>query len=68
MLKLRSKKIHLVGEELERTYGPIVGLKMGRDKFVFVSDYEAIKEILNSESFDGRPDGFFFACAVLENA
>jgi len=65
MRKLRSKKIHLVGEELEKIYGPVVGLKMGCDKLVIVSEYEAVREVLNSETFEGRPDGYFFRLRSL---
>lgn len=37
-----------------------MGLKLGRNKVVCVFGAEAVKEILNREEFDGRPDGFFF--------
>lgn len=51
---------HLVWAELVEKYGPVVGLKMGRNLVVTVSGAEAVKEVLSRDEFDGRPDGFFF--------
>ncbi|XP_054289481.1 methyl farnesoate epoxidase-like [Macrosteles quadrilineatus] len=41
-------------------YGPLVGLRLGRDCIVLVSGYPLVKETLQREEFEGRPDGFLF--------
>lgn len=41
-------------------YGPIVGVRMGRDAIIIVSGYPLVKEVLSREEFEGRPDGFLF--------
>ncbi|XP_014246954.1 probable cytochrome P450 303a1 [Cimex lectularius] len=46
--------------ELARQYGPIVGLKVGKDRQVICCDYPTIKEMLTMEEFDGRPQGPFY--------
>ncbi|CAG9763050.1 unnamed protein product [Ceutorhynchus assimilis] len=51
---------HEVWLELAKNYGPVVGLKLGRNLIVSVAGPEAVKEVLSREDFDGRPDGFFF--------
>ncbi|KAF5272510.1 hypothetical protein FQA39_LY18788 [Lamprigera yunnana] len=51
---------HLVWDELAKMYGPVVGLKMGKDFVVTVFGMEAVREVLTRDEFDGRPDGFFF--------
>lgn len=51
---------HLVWMNLYKLYGDVVGLKLGRTLVVTVFGAEAVREILNREEFDGRPDGFFF--------
>ncbi|XP_053688047.1 methyl farnesoate epoxidase-like [Sabethes cyaneus] len=51
---------HLMWTELARRFGPIVGLKLGRDQVVIVSGMEAIRELYSKDEFSGRPDGFFF--------
>lgn len=37
----------------------ILGLKLGNEVVIFVSDLNNIKEVSNRKEFDGRPDGFF---------
>ncbi|KAL0267964.1 UNVERIFIED_CONTAM: hypothetical protein PYX00_010079 [Menopon gallinae] len=62
-IKLLSKKLgfhYLVLETLSKNYGPVVGLRLGRDRIVLISKQEHVKKILLREEFDGRPDGFFF--------
>ncbi|XP_021697821.1 methyl farnesoate epoxidase [Aedes aegypti] len=54
------KFYHLMWAELMRRYGPIVGLRLGRDRVVIVSGLDAIREVYSKDQFDGRPDGFFF--------
>ncbi|XKL66993.1 hypothetical protein PGB90_010413 [Kerria lacca] len=51
---------HLVWDHLSEIYGSIVGLKLGFTRIVVVSGYDAVKEVLCGEVFEGRPDGFFF--------
>jgi methyl farnesoate epoxidase / farnesoate epoxidase len=50
----------LVREELAKQYGPVVGLKLGGDKFVLCSDYESVKHVFTSEKCDGKPGGLVF--------
>ncbi|XP_066592768.1 methyl farnesoate epoxidase-like [Prorops nasuta] len=60
--KLRSKYgyTYLAFQEISKKYGPIVGLKLGNQKIVFISSYDLVKEALLRDEFNGRPDGFFF--------
>ncbi|KAK6620031.1 hypothetical protein RUM44_006431 [Polyplax serrata] len=51
---------HLVWETLADTFGPVVGLRLGRDIIVLISGQATIKKVLLNEDFDARPDGFFF--------
>ncbi|VEN54695.1 unnamed protein product, partial [Callosobruchus maculatus] len=51
---------HLVWTYLDKKYGDVVGMKLGRNYVVAASGPDAIKEVLTREDFDGRPDGFFF--------
>jgi methyl farnesoate epoxidase/farnesoate epoxidase len=51
---------HLVYANLSTKYGPVAGLRLGRDRIVIVSGYDAVRDVLLREEFDGRPDGFFF--------
>lgn len=45
---------------LAELYGPIVGLKVGKDRQVVCCGYNAVKEMLTKEEFDGRPQGPFY--------
>ncbi|KAF7988456.1 hypothetical protein HCN44_001029 [Aphidius gifuensis] len=56
----KKKYTHLVFEELSKIYGPILGMKLGRQKLVVISGNELVKKVLNTDEFNGRPDGFFF--------
>ncbi|XP_055531617.1 methyl farnesoate epoxidase-like [Wyeomyia smithii] len=51
---------HLMWTELVNRFGPVVGLKLGRDRVVIVSGMDAIRELYCKDEFNGRPDGFFF--------
>ncbi|KAG8313365.1 hypothetical protein J6590_001832 [Homalodisca vitripennis] len=51
---------HLVWSRLAEIYGPVTGLRLGRDLIVIVSGQQHIKEVSIKDDFDGRPDGFFF--------
>lgn len=52
--------MHLAFEELSKFYGPILGLKLGKQLVVVVSTDELVKKVLMRDEFNGRPDGFFF--------
>lgn len=54
------KLTHRVWEKLASKYGSLLGLRLGSDRLVIVSGYKMIREVLNKEEFEGRPDGFFF--------
>lgn len=47
-------------QQLERIYGPILGLKLGNQKVVVISTYDLVKKVILRDEFNGRPDGFFF--------
>ncbi|XP_050458694.1 methyl farnesoate epoxidase-like isoform X1 [Cataglyphis hispanica] len=61
-MRLRSKYeySHIALQELTRTYGPILGLKLGNQKVVVISTYDLVKKALRCDEFNSRPDGFFF--------
>lgn len=59
-LKRKRGYFHLAFEELSQTYGPLVGLKMGKQKFLVISSHDLIKSALLRDEFNGRPSGFFF--------
>ncbi|XP_033183428.2 methyl farnesoate epoxidase isoform X2 [Bombus vancouverensis nearcticus] len=59
-LKLKHKYTYLALQDLRKTYGPILGLKLGNQKAVVISTYDLVKKVLLQEEFNGRPDGFFF--------
>ncbi|KAK3918723.1 Methyl farnesoate epoxidase [Frankliniella fusca] len=52
--------LHEVWRELAARYGPVLGLRLGRDLVVVASGLAAVHEVLRHADFDGRPDGFFF--------
>lgn len=60
--RLRSKHgfTHLAVKQLEKSYGPILGLKLGWQKVVIISTYDLVKEALLRDEFNGRPESFFF--------
>ncbi|XP_063986988.1 methyl farnesoate epoxidase-like isoform X2 [Diachasmimorpha longicaudata] len=59
-LKKKYYYVHTVLEELSRQYGPVLGIKLGREKFVVISGNELVKKAAARDDFNGRPDGFFF--------
>lgn len=59
-LKNKCGYTHLAFEELSAKYGPILGLKLGRQRLVVISTFDLVKKVLLQEEFNGRPDGFFF--------
>lgn len=60
--KLRDQTGYLyrATAELAKTYGPVVGLRVGKDRQVVCYGYAAIKEMLTKEELDGRPQGPFY--------
>lgn len=60
--KLRDQTGYLykATADLANVYGPIVGLKTGKNKQVVCYGYNAIKEMLAKEELDGRPHGPFY--------
>ncbi|XP_011299259.1 probable cytochrome P450 303a1 isoform X1 [Fopius arisanus] len=59
-LKEKYYYVHTVLEEMSKKYGPVVGIKLGRQKFVVISGSELVKKTAMRDEFNGRPDGFFF--------
>ncbi|CAI6352811.1 unnamed protein product [Macrosiphum euphorbiae] len=60
--KLRNELgfYHLVWHQLAKCYGQVFSVKLGRIEAVVVSGYDAVRQVLCKDDFDGRPDGFFF--------
>lgn len=56
---------HLVWERISYKYGNVFSVKLGRKNVVIVNGYEAVRTMLGSSEFDGRPDGFFFRCRAF---
>ncbi|XP_075229565.1 methyl farnesoate epoxidase-like [Lycorma delicatula] len=54
------KYVHLVWKQWASQYGPILGLRLGFDRLVIISSYRYAREVLLSDEFEGRPDGFLF--------
>ncbi|XP_046828202.1 methyl farnesoate epoxidase-like [Vespa crabro] len=59
-LQIKYGFSHLAFKKLEEIYGPIVGLKLGRQKIVTISTYDFVKQALLQDEFNGRPESFFF--------
>ncbi|KAK7864643.1 hypothetical protein R5R35_012415 [Gryllus longicercus] len=60
--KLRKQTGYLyeATAELGRRYGPVVGLRVGKDRQVVLCGYDAMKEMLMKDELDGRPQGPFY--------
>lgn len=43
--------------KLYEKYGPVVGLKIGKDRIVVLNDLESMRAMLTNDSCDGRPTG-----------
>ncbi|XP_052132829.1 methyl farnesoate epoxidase [Frankliniella occidentalis] len=56
-LRKETGYLYKACEELVHRYGPVVGLRVGKDRQVIVSGYEAIREMSSRDDFDGRPRG-----------
>jgi Cytochrome P450. len=61
----KFKYHYLVCENYARRYGPITGLRLGRDRIILVSGFKAVREVLTRDEFDGRPSGYFFRLRAL---
>lgn len=47
-------------QEMTKRYGPVLGLKVGKEILVVVHDYQPNKDFLTSDGLAGRPYGDFF--------
>ena len=59
-LRKQTGYLYQATAELARQYGPVVGLRVGKDRQVVLCGYEGIKDMLSREEFDGRPQGPFY--------
>ncbi|XP_014218856.1 methyl farnesoate epoxidase-like [Copidosoma floridanum] len=59
-LRRESGYVHLSFLALSARHGPVLGLKLGKQKFVVVHTAELVKRALLRDEFNGRPNGFFF--------
>lgn len=62
LYRLRKKTglLHLASAELAKKYGPIVGLKVGKDRTVIVYGLQEMREFLQNEDLAGRPQGPYY--------
>lgn len=62
LFRLRKKTglLHLASAELAKEYGPIVGLKVGKDRTVIVTGLQEMREFLQNEDLAGRPQGPYY--------
>ncbi|XP_055315409.1 methyl farnesoate epoxidase-like [Sitodiplosis mosellana] len=51
---------YLVWHHFYQSYGPVVGIRIGRTFLVIVLGRDAIREFYNMDSVNGRPIGFFY--------
>ncbi|KAK5640551.1 hypothetical protein RI129_011362 [Pyrocoelia pectoralis] len=60
--KLHQKMglISKASEELALKYGPLVGVRIGCTRIVFVYGLRATQELLTRDDFQNRPDGIFY--------
>ncbi|KAL3275952.1 hypothetical protein HHI36_020686 [Cryptolaemus montrouzieri] len=56
----RTGYLYEATAQMAKQYGPVVGLKVGKDLLVIVYGAQAMKEFLTSEDLAGRPTGPFF--------
>jgi len=59
-LRLKHGYTYQAFNELTKTYGPVLGLKLGNQNLVVISSYDIIKKALLQDEFNGRPYGLFF--------
>ncbi|KAH0815760.1 hypothetical protein GEV33_007031 [Tenebrio molitor] len=56
----KCRYLYQATAEMAREYGPVIGLKVGKDLVVVVYGKHEIREFLSSEDLAGRPKGLFF--------
>lgn len=56
-LRKETGYLYVACDQLAKRYGPVVGLRVGKDRQVIVSGYEAIREMSIRDEFDGKPRG-----------
>ncbi|XP_015598468.1 methyl farnesoate epoxidase [Cephus cinctus] len=66
ILRKKCGYIHEAIKELSDIYGPVLGLKLGKQKLIVISGHDLVKKVLLQEEFNGRPDGFFFRLRAFE--
>jgi len=59
-LRKKTGYLYQATAELAKCYGPVVGLRIGKDRQVVLCGYEAIRDMLSRDEFDGRPQGIFY--------
>ena len=59
-LRKQTGYLYRATAELAKCYGPVVGLRIGKDRQVVLCGYEAIRDMLSRDEFDGRPQGIFY--------
>jgi hypothetical protein len=59
-LRKQTGYLYRATAELAKRYGPVVGLRIGKDQQVVLCGYEAIRDMLSRDEFDGRPQGIFY--------
>ncbi|XP_065208481.1 methyl farnesoate epoxidase-like [Planococcus citri] len=62
---VKKRYYHFVWAQMQQIYGSIVGLKLGMNKVIVVSGYEAVQQVMVKNDFQGRPDGFCFRLRTL---
>lgn len=59
-IRKRTGYLYRATAEMAREYGPVIGLRVGRDRQVIAYGYDAIKQMLTDDDFSGRPTGIFY--------
>lgn len=67
-LRKETKYLFRACTTMAEQYGPVVGLKVGKDRQVVVNNYEAMKEFLTNVELDGRPQGIFYSARSVSRA
>ncbi|KAG8240025.1 hypothetical protein J437_LFUL016411 [Ladona fulva] len=57
----KNQTVNVTFTSLAKEYATqILGIKVGKDRLIVLCSYEAAREVLSREEFDGRPTGVFF--------
>lgn len=59
-IRKRTGYLYTATAELAKNFGPVIGLRIGRDRQVIAYGYDAIKQMLTDDDFSGRPTGIFY--------